>query len=87
MNGIEQQAMPIQATSLNWNLFYNTSSTKLFFVNYNFFQTDVKKATEVCPERKNTRRTVSNLESEINQIVKRIKTEEKRYHLVYTLQY
>jgi hypothetical protein len=37
MNGIEQQAMPIQAISLNWNLFYNTSSTKLFFVNYNFF--------------------------------------------------
>ncbi|XP_052075729.1 structural maintenance of chromosomes protein 6-like isoform X4 [Mytilus californianus] len=40
-------------------------------------QTDIEKACIVCPERRNTRRSVTNLESEINQINKRIKTEEK----------
>ncbi|XP_063412399.1 structural maintenance of chromosomes protein 6-like isoform X3 [Mytilus trossulus] len=40
-------------------------------------QTDIDKACIVCPERRNTRRSVTNLESEINQINKRIKTEEK----------
>ncbi|CAC5418017.1 SMC6 [Mytilus coruscus] len=40
-------------------------------------QTDIEKACIVCPERRNTGRSVTNLESEINQINKRIKTVEK----------
>ncbi|KAK3592068.1 hypothetical protein CHS0354_019324 [Potamilus streckersoni] len=38
---------------------------------------DVEKATKICPERVNTRRTPANLESEINQTQKQIKNEEK----------
>ncbi|ESP03335.1 hypothetical protein LOTGIDRAFT_137608, partial [Lottia gigantea] len=40
-------------------------------------QTDVRKATEFCPERVNTRRTPHTLHSEISQINKTIKNEEK----------
>ncbi|KAJ8311272.1 hypothetical protein KUTeg_011176 [Tegillarca granosa] len=40
-------------------------------------ESDVEKAKQICPVRVNTRRTVQNLESEINQINKQIKTEEK----------
>ncbi|KAL5021926.1 hypothetical protein ScPMuIL_001081, partial [Solemya velum] len=40
-------------------------------------KSDEAKAKQICGERKNTRRTPQNLESEINHIIKRIKTEEK----------
>ncbi|XP_041357126.1 structural maintenance of chromosomes protein 6-like isoform X2 [Gigantopelta aegis] len=40
-------------------------------------ESDILKATQICAERIKTRRTAQNLESEINQIHKRIKAEEK----------
>ncbi|XP_061192565.1 structural maintenance of chromosomes protein 6-like isoform X2 [Saccostrea echinata] len=40
-------------------------------------ESDVKKAEQICAERINTRRTIQNLESEITQILKQIKAEEK----------
>ena len=41
------------------------------------FEDDVKKAEEIC-ERVKTRRSAQNLETEITQIVRRIKAEEKK---------
>eukprot|EP00105_Crassostrea_gigas_P004900 XP_011418269.1 PREDICTED: structural maintenance of chromosomes protein 6 isoform X1 [Crassostrea gigas] len=40
-------------------------------------ESDVKKAQQICAERMNTRRSIQNLESEITQISKQIKAEEK----------
>lgn len=40
---------------------------------------DTAKAEQICPRKVNMRRSVQNLESEINQITKRIKVEEKSH--------
>ncbi|OWF41408.1 Structural maintenance of chromosomes protein 6 [Mizuhopecten yessoensis] len=42
-------------------------------------ENDTTKAQQICPRKANMRRSVQNLESEINQITKRIKVEEKSH--------
>jgi hypothetical protein len=45
---------------------------------YIYVQSDVEKAQTIHSERINTRRSPTNLKSEILQIEKQIKNEEKR---------
>ncbi|XP_056019651.1 structural maintenance of chromosomes protein 6-like isoform X2 [Ostrea edulis] len=40
-------------------------------------ESDIKKAQQICAEKINTRRTIQNLESEVTQINKQIRAEEK----------
>ncbi|XP_022314343.2 structural maintenance of chromosomes protein 6-like isoform X1 [Crassostrea virginica] len=42
-------------------------------------ESDVRKAKQICEEKINTRRSIQNLESEITQINKQIKAEEKSH--------
>lgn len=53
-------------------------SSQTYYLLYFYSQSDIKKAQQICAEKINTRRTIQNLESEVTQINKQIRAEEKR---------